>query len=404
MNTRKRRLFAISASVLFCSTTAFAQSSGTWNTLATPASWATAGNWAGNQIASGANQTADFSTLNPTVNTTVNLDGARTIGNLVFGDTDTSSVATWFLLNGTGGSLEIAGTFPTITVNALGASRFANIQATLSGSSGFTKTGVGVLLLNQPLNTITGPITLNQGNIQLNSASLTSATSVTLNAGSLIIATSSANAVGGTINFAGGSLNFNNNPGTDYSTQFSTAAGQVYRINSITGAGTVTMGANLTSSGGSFIKGNTGTIVLTGANNSFTGGTTVNQGTLSTGATGSFGSGDVTVAAGAFITAGNADSFFDDGELAFSSTSGASSINLNYLGVDTIGSVFDIVNNTSLTAGTYNASQLNTFFGSSVFTGTGSLLVAAAIPEPSAFAALVGLAALGLTATRRRRT
>jgi hypothetical protein len=53
----------------------------------------------------------------------------------------------------------------------------------------------------------------------------------------LVIASTAANMVGGTISFGGGTLQYNQNPGTDYSAQFSTAANQQYRINVITAAG-----------------------------------------------------------------------------------------------------------------------------------------------------------------------
>ncbi|HSP41955.1 MAG TPA: PKD domain-containing protein, partial [Luteolibacter sp.] len=69
---------------------------GTWTKLS-GGSWATNGNWAGNIIAAGAGNTADFSTRNPTADTTVTLDAARSIGTLIFGDTNTGSAATWFL-------------------------------------------------------------------------------------------------------------------------------------------------------------------------------------------------------------------------------------------------------------------------------------------------------------------
>ena len=186
-------------------------------TNASGGSWSTSGNWNANQIAGGEGNTADFSTLNPIADTTVTLDAERAIGNLVFGDTNPGSAATWFLTTGSGGSLILAGSSPTITVNPLGAGKFANITARLSGFNGFTKNGSGNLILNNATNTLTGPVLINAGNIQLNNASLSNATTVAINAGSLVVATSATNAVGGTITFGGGILQFNNPPGTDYS-------------------------------------------------------------------------------------------------------------------------------------------------------------------------------------------
>ena len=54
----------------------------------------------GGGIPSGAGYTADFSTLNITADATVTLDGAQTIGNLLFGDTTPSN--NWILNAGAG--------------------------------------------------------------------------------------------------------------------------------------------------------------------------------------------------------------------------------------------------------------------------------------------------------------
>src|SRR5437868_8709416 len=59
--------------------------SGTWTfnpATSWTASWSTPVNWAGGIVADGAGNIADFSKLNITVNPTINLDTARTIGQL----------------------------------------------------------------------------------------------------------------------------------------------------------------------------------------------------------------------------------------------------------------------------------------------------------------------------------
>jgi autotransporter-associated beta strand protein len=274
---------------------------GTW-TNASGGSWATNANWVGNSIAGGEGNTADFSTLNPTSDTTVALDAARAIGNLIFGDTNTSSAATWFLTSGSGGSLLLAGTTPTITVNPLGSGKFANLSALLDGFNGFTKTGTGNLILNNSANTLTGPVIINAGNIQLNSAALTNATSIAIHSGALVVATSGANAIGGTISFGGGNLQFNNLPGTDYSPQFSTAANQPYRI-SVGSAHEVSFNSNLASPGGTLTKLGTGTLIL-GAANSYNGGTTLSLGTLRFGNATSLGSGPLSINGNSTLQAG----------------------------------------------------------------------------------------------------
>lgn len=276
---------------------------GTW-TNGTGGSWATNSNWAGGVIASGTGNTADFNTLNITADTTVTLDGARAIGNLVFGDTNISSTAGWALTNGSGGSLFLAGTTPTITVNPLGTGKFANISALLSGFNGFTKTGAGNLILNNTTNNISGPVVLSGGNIQLNSASLSNATTVALNAGSLVVATTAPNAIGGTVSFGGGTLQFNQNPGTDYSAQFSTAANQQYRIG-LTSGREATFSSQLASEGGTLTKLNAGTLILAAAN-TYSGGTNLSGGTLHFANAGALGSGVMSFTGNATLQAGGA--------------------------------------------------------------------------------------------------
>ena len=53
--------------------------------------WATNGNWLNGIIGAGVGNTADFTTLELVDDLVVNLDSPRTVGNLVFGDTDINS-------------------------------------------------------------------------------------------------------------------------------------------------------------------------------------------------------------------------------------------------------------------------------------------------------------------------
>jgi len=148
---------------------------GTWNTTTTPASWITEGNWVGSVIADGSGNTADFSRVNITADTTVTLDDDRTIGNLIFGDTATGTAGSWSLDTGiTRNTLTLAGATPTITVNALGTNKTTVINTGLSGTSGFTKNGIGTLLLNGGTSSsLSGSITVSAGTLgSLNSVSL----------------------------------------------------------------------------------------------------------------------------------------------------------------------------------------------------------------------------------------
>jgi len=155
--------------------------------------------------------------------------------------------------------------------------------------------------------------------------------------------------------------------------------------NNISGAG----GFNITSSTG------TGTVTFGGAN-TYAGGTTVLSGNLATDLVGNFGLGNVTVAdvAGAGLILGNGNSIADTAILFFGD---AGTITLNNAISDTVFGITQTDDSQSIGAGVHTASDLNTFFGVTSFTGTGTLTV---VPEPTT-ALLGGLGLLGLL--RRRR-
>jgi len=104
-----------------------------------------------------------------------------------------------------------------------------------------------------------------------------------------LLALNSTNALGNTskINFKNTGpmsmatiLSFNVAPGTDYSSVFSNDANQLYRLGVATGV-SVTLGGNLSSSGGSLEKLGTGALTLSG-NNTYTGSTSITAGSLIT--------------------------------------------------------------------------------------------------------------------------
>lgn len=131
--------------------------SGTWTSTADGA-WGTAGNWFSNVVADGNNNTANFNTVNLPGDVTVALDGPRTIGNVIFGDTNTGTPGGWTLNNNGNAAniLTLAGTGnPTITVNALATGKTATISAEIAGTSGLQKSGAGVLVLTSS-NSYTG--------------------------------------------------------------------------------------------------------------------------------------------------------------------------------------------------------------------------------------------------------
>ncbi len=173
MSTRsmKRAVLAtIAGIVIVMSAAAVWAASGTWINTTTPGTilWSNAASWSGGTIADGAGSTADFSTINPTGDITINLDTPRTLGSLIFGDTDPSTPAGWIIggtntliLDNTGGT---GG--PVITVNALGTGKSATINDVIAGTAGFTKNGAGTLVLGAAFNsTFAGPTILDGGTL-----------------------------------------------------------------------------------------------------------------------------------------------------------------------------------------------------------------------------------------------
>jgi autotransporter-associated beta strand protein len=139
--------------------------------------------------------------------------------------------------------------------------------------------------------------------------------------------------------------------------------------------------------------------------NTYSGNTSVTAGTLATGATGTFGTGNITVSNNlTTLTLGNADSIADTATLTFGA---GTIINLDFASTatETVGSVVLTGSHSLfLTAGeVYDKDELNALFGGTVFKGTGTLMVASAIPEPSTFAGLAGLAALAFGLGSRPR-
>ncbi len=149
------RVLAISTALFSLAATALAQN-GTWTNLS-GGSWTNAANWSGGVIATGATNTADFSTLTLSAPPVVTLDGARANGNLIFGDA--GNTYGWTLSAGAAGPLTLGGTsLPVITVN----NQTATIGAVLAGTAGLAKAGAGTLTLTAT-NTYTGGSYISNG-------------------------------------------------------------------------------------------------------------------------------------------------------------------------------------------------------------------------------------------------
>ncbi len=141
--------------------------SGVW-TNGLGGSWTTSNNWSGGLIAGGMDAAADFSTLNLSANRSVTLDGARTIGSLIFDDTNPATDHNWTLSTGSSGPLTLATSSGTPNIAVKGATNI--ISAVLAGTQGFTKTGVGYLTLSTA-GTFTGATTVSAGALEVQAKS-----------------------------------------------------------------------------------------------------------------------------------------------------------------------------------------------------------------------------------------
>ena len=154
MTTLRKQFTQLAVAALALAALSASAASGTWTNLmptATSASasgsWGAATNWFNSLIASNVDTTADFSTLNLTnATTTVTLDGNRTNGFLVIGDTvpDTN----WTFNAGTPSSsaltLLTSSGQPAINVS----NQLATFGAPIFSANGFIKTGAGTLRMN----------------------------------------------------------------------------------------------------------------------------------------------------------------------------------------------------------------------------------------------------------------
>lgn len=436
-------------------------SSFSWN--AASGSWGTSGNWTPAGVP-GASDTADFSAL--TLSAAVVIDatngsgGGVSVGVINLGDVGSSRAYT--IQNGTGGSLTmdngslnsqineqvktggdtisasilVAGNGKLDITNLSGKTFTIGGTITSTAGSGNTNTvtvknsgagstvinglsdgavagslrvildaGASSITMNTANNlTFSGNVEIKSGRVVLGSGSglgvnATSAgTAVTLDSGAsielnakgiqrnLVLSGTGYNGKGALLNNTTGTatLSSNNSVTLAADTGFGPKSGAAITINSaISGAGALLLLDQ-------------GTLTLTRAN-SYAGGTVVRAGTLVLSGGGSAGSGDIRVEGGSLsLQALNAVA--DDADLTFAATS---LISLNFSGTETIGAL-SLTDGGYIAEGTYVASQLNTYFNVSVFSGSGILNVTA-VPEPGALVLVcLGLAALGGSRIRRR--
>lgn len=148
------RALSAASLALFSAITSSFGATYTWTNL-NGGSLATAANWNGSAVPpSAADHVLDFSTLNITAARTLTLDGARTAGQLKFGDLTTISHG-WTLSAGTGGPLTLSTTTGTPVINVVNQSDVVTISAPLASTQLVSKTGSGLLILSGA-NTLAG--------------------------------------------------------------------------------------------------------------------------------------------------------------------------------------------------------------------------------------------------------
>ncbi len=276
---------------------AVGQSTYIWNGATTgAAAWSTPGNWTANSSypgsTSGTFDTATFgSNLNPTGTVTITDPANLYLNAINFNQTTTTAGYTL-----TGGTINLGGTTPTITVLTSGVTE--TINSVLAGSSGLTTAGSGTITLGGT-NLYTGGTFINGGTLAITNLSALSSGAVNFNGGTLSIgyfatptisnALSVALGTTGTLNLTGsgsanntviftsgtitvnGSLTLTRNTGGTGTTEFKSA---------FTGSGTLVIGNTQAGTAIQAVSGDQGRAYFLSASNftNFTGSITVLSG------------------------------------------------------------------------------------------------------------------------------
>jgi autotransporter-associated beta strand protein len=293
---------------------------------------------------------------------------------------------------GTGAVAMNANRIVTVTASSL------TVGGVVSGTTrSLTLAGNGTLVLDGA-NTYTGGTTITGGTLSANTlttggvassigASTSAAANLVLNGGTLRYtgATTSTDRLFTLGTTAGSALDASGSGAINFANTGSCVLSGTNTARTLTLTGTNTgnntLAGIITDNGTgatSLVKSGGGTWLLSGVN-TYTGGTTVTGGTLVTDATGTIGTGNLTLAGGNLVL-GNASALSNNATFTFSPSMGAGSINLNFTGVKALAA---LTNGTLYAvAGTYNAAQLNTFFGTSVFSGSGSFVIGSWVTVP----------------------
>jgi fibronectin-binding autotransporter adhesin len=142
-------------------------------------SWSSQNNWVGNTVANGAGNTADFTQVSMTSAINLNVNGNRTIGQLIFGNTGLGAGNfDWTLSGGGSNSLVLDNGASAPVINTQVASQTVTIDTSLQGTNGFNKLGPGNLVLTDATNGITGDIQVAAGQLLVNGTILSGAGTV----------------------------------------------------------------------------------------------------------------------------------------------------------------------------------------------------------------------------------
>jgi autotransporter-associated beta strand protein len=284
---------------------------------------------------------------------------------------DSGTIAGPVLLNGAGTNNQIGGAGGgVVTISGVISDNGAGNGLSRWGG-GSTPAGSVLALTGQ--NTYGGPTTLSYGELQVASPEHPGISGPLgrSNALSTIYFSAQPNAGAN-----GGALQYSGTNQYDYSSRFSSAPGQKYKIDA--NGQKVTFASPLTSSGGTFLLFDSvggGTLTLNAAN-TYDGGTTVAGGTLEVGSGSIVGA--VTVNGGT-LQLDNPASLSPDAILTLAS---GVTVNLNYGGTQTIYALF--IGGIQQPNGVYGAS-VNP---SGIFTGPGTLTVLGASPPTISSAAI----------------
>lgn len=221
MKTRYNPIFLhniLPASMLLCLCQAANAADILWSgALTGTLDWNTGSNWTGGSYV---NSTTDRGDLRAdwASTPTINFSGSVTVNGIIFNDTGSSGDTTLTIGNGgtAANTLTLGGTSPSIDVQ----STTLTISANLVGSSGFTKSSGGVLVLSGSNTAFAGSVIVSGGTLRFGSTSA-------LNSGSLVQLNSGASL---NVNNSNTIAGLNDNTGSGGSVTNSSGGGKVLTI------------------------------------------------------------------------------------------------------------------------------------------------------------------------------